>query len=912
MGIKHVSAVASAVFVAFFLVAAAFGTEIVYQNDFSTRTSASAVPRGQWLTKAYAYPAPLCYSYSTSSSFTPSAPYSNLERVQDGWFKIVGNVENSSKINFWTRLPGDSENPVAAFSNQSDQRAQDQAAMVVHPLANEFSNGVLRISVDMRPPDEWKNLAYFRLMPVFRDKLSAASTSYAPYALSFGLQNQGTRTEPLLNISVVGSNGSWDEPATKSNTATNGPVEVGHWYRLVAELDLDKSTYCFWAYDMGKSQPELLTPTPSRPFGSYFVSGYDPLSGLTHGDKYLYRSVALNGPVCGLALRMENSANYSISTEKTLVLENAPQIDNLSVGWKAPGADDFASCYENDFATRRYRTLSGGTTAFDYANALTVPEADVFSYGVSVSKSAANDELVKPVLCCAKVGETPVPGRDGWVMTGKSSTSGYYNAIVSTGESGGRVLAFVKASADAEASPYVKLAHAVGRKIESGTVLATCDIKTPSKWAGSSRTATLCLGADSLAQDGGTDYLGARCGVGGLSADASGINCYPYVYEADTKTKQDVPLASNTWYRVAVTVNLDAKTYDYAIYDMGQTAPSADAELPSVPTASYSGMTYKKSSISQVAVWAYSFGKSYNTAVAFDNIRISTIADGATNLVYSNTFTSRTRYGISAVKENELLGDELNVKVGGLDGWVRRGANSDGIFAGRFAVRNVGGNPAVTFNDDFDIAYAQHDLGCAVRRGTLTFRVDMRLPQRSTSYASQVGRVMVGGNEFAQGEVGTYAGANGVTLRSFAEAMAGSFGFVRGTAAADALGYFNEFRLAANDGEARYVEGGTVNGEARKNWYRFVAVFDLDARTWRLSVYNQGTARPTLDAANGNLVGTLDDLSFKFSDPTGLSAFAITAGGSAGSQPLEDDTMGLMIDNIRVTRDRLGMTVILR
>lgn len=898
----------------FFLAFAAFtlSAEVIYQNDFSMRTSANSIPRGTWLTKHYAYPAPLCYSYGTSSSFTPSAPYSNLERVQDGWFRIVGNPENSSKINFWTRLPEGGVNPVAAISNQSDQRAQDQVAMVVHPLANEFSNGVLRVSVDMRPPDEWKNAAYFRLMPVFRDKLSAASTSYAPYALAFGLQNQGSKAEPLLNISVVGSNGSWDNPATKSNTATNGPVEVGHWYRLVAELNLDKSTYCFWAYDMGTNQPELTTPTPSRPFGNYFVSGYDPISGLTHGDKYLYRSVALNGPVCGLALRMENAANYSISTDKTLVINNAPQVDNLSVGWKAPGEDGFASCYENDFAIRRYRTLSGGTAAFDCANALTVPEADVFSYGVSVAKGASNDELVKPVLCRAMVSDATEPGRDGWVMTGKSLSSGFYNAIVSTGESGGRVLAFVKASADKEASPYVKLAHAVGRKIGSGTVLAVCDIKTPSKWAGSSRSATLCLGADGLAQNDSTDSLGARCGIGGLSADASGINCYPYVYEAETKTKQDVPLASNTWYRVAVKVNLDAKTYDYAIYEMGQTAPSADAELPSVPTASYSGMTYKKSSVSQFAVWAYSFGKSYNPALAFDNIRISTIANGETNLVYSNTFTTRTRYGVSTVEEEGLLGDELNENVGGLDGWLRRGANDKGIYGGRFAVRNVGDDPAVTFNDEFDIAYAQHDLGRAVKHGTLTFRVDMRPPQRSTSHSSMIGRMMVGGDEFAQGEVGTYAGANGVTLRSFTEAMAGYFGFVRGTAAADALGYFTEFSLAANDGETKYVENGTIKDEARNNWYRFVAVFDLDARTWGLTVYNQGTSRPTLDAKNGDLVGALDGLSFKYADPMGLSAFAITAGGSAGSKSLEGDSMGLLIDNVQVTRDPPGTAIILR
>lgn len=909
-----------------FSMSVAFGTEVVYRNDFAQRTSSQPVPTEAWSIKSYAVPASLCYSYSRTGNYSEDLPYGRVDRVQDGWVRLWGPDADCDLVNFWARDPG-SGNPVAAFSNGSGARTKAKKAFVVHPLGNEFSDGVLRVTVDVRPPDEWLSSSHLRIVPVFRDKLVASKDSFgAPYALAFGIQNDGTKSEPALNLSVFGRTSETDTTA-KSNTAKSakvgegdGEIRPGHWYRLVAEMDLDESAYNFVVFDMGTEQPTLATPTPdlSQHFGAYFVSGEDPLTHETKGKKWMYRSVtAETGPVCGLGFRMEGAAAYAIDTDNKFVAANAPQIDNVKVEWKKPGTSDFASCYENDFAVCRRRTLCGSSTSFVYAATLAEPEAESFSYPTGVAKDD-NAVLVQPALCRAKAVDTAVPGRDGWIVTSFNTTdtgvTTPVNALVSSGESGGSVLAFVKPTNGTGDAAYTRMAQAIGKTFASGTVVVRADFKTTSKWNGNSRTQSICLGPDGLATKDQT--TGARFGVAAPSNDKDAdrdLVC-PYISGRDPNKDTTKPLKMNTWYRAEAVIDLAAKKYVYSLYEMGATAPSYTDPTSAEPVATYDNLTYAADNLSMIGLAAYGFGKTYNSGEAFDNFRVYERVNGEEKLVYSNTFTVRRRYGVAAANSVALIGDELNVPNGGVDNWLRRGAGTktDGknkIFGGAFTVRDVDGNPAVAFDDEKDTAYAMHQFGRAVKRGKLKVAVDMRPPLRCT--ADHVGRLTVGGAEFARGEVGVLTGANGVTLRQFTDAFAGQFGFAKGATAPDELGFVSAVRLAYNDGTEKYLGEDLVKA-ARNNWYRFVASFDLDKKTWMLSVYDQGTDRPTLETANGKLMATEKDIAFKSADSEGLSAFTLSAKGSSGYRYLEGDTGGLLIDNVSVTREPVGLAIILR
>lgn len=906
--------------------ASAFATE-VYRNDFSTRMSEKPVPSDAWVAKPYAAPTSLFYSYSRAGGYSVDLPYGKVDRVQDGWVRLMGPDEDCEGVNFWTRDPGNG-NFVAAFSNSSGTRSQARKAYAVHPLFNEFSDGVLRVTVDIRPPDDWAKGGMLRIVPLFRDKLVASKDSFgSPYALAFGIQNDGTRSEPALNLSVYGRTSETDTTA-KSNTAKaakvgegDGEIRPGHWYRLVAEMNIDESSYNFFVFDMGTTQPTLSTPTPdvTQHFGEYFVSGEDPITHVVHGTKWMYRSVtAETGPICGLGFRMEGAAAYAIDADNKLVINNAPQVDNVKVDWKRPGSDVFESCYENDFAVCRRRTISGSSTSFDYTAALAQPESESYSYPSAVAKGADNSALVKPALCRAKLGDTSIPGRDGWIVTACESTEAIktpLNALVSSAENGGTVLAFVKSTAGSSSSAaYVRMAHPIGKTFASGKVIVQADLKTSGKWNGDSRTQSICLGPDALATTAQT--IGARFGVAAPSnnTEADREKVCPYISGRDPNKDTEKPLKLNTWYRAVAEIDLDARKYVYSLYEMGATSSALSDPTPAEPVATYDNLAYASDSLSTIGLAAYGFGKSYETGEAFDNFKVSEVVGGQTNLVYSNTFSTRRRYGVAAADSVALVGDELNVPNGGVDNWLRRGAGpqTDGknkIYGGMFTIRNVDGDPAVAFDDEKDMAYAMHPFGRNVKRGMLTVSVDMRPPLRCTE--AHVGRVTIGGEEFAQGEVGILEGTNGVTLRQFTDAFAGQFGFAKGTSAEDEIGYVNTFRLTYNDGTVRYFDYD-ISRDARKSWYRFVAKFDLERQKWSLSVYDQGADRPQLDSALGNLVATQNDISFKYADPKGLSAFTLSAKGSSGYKYLEEDTGGLLIDNIRITRDPQGFTVIVR
>ena len=97
-------------------------------------------------------------------------------------------------------------------------------------------------------------------------------------------------------------------------------------------------------------------------------------------------------------------------------ITNKVLVDNIRVSWKAPEAEEFEVCYENDFATRRYRTLSAAnrnTESAAYAPRTVVTNtATTFTGYVKVAEDFQVERIVPPMRSPADKAQ-PV-GLDGW------------------------------------------------------------------------------------------------------------------------------------------------------------------------------------------------------------------------------------------------------------------------------------------------------------------------------------------------------------------------------------------------------------------------------------------------------------------------------------------------------------------
>ena len=852
----------------------AFASGAFYQNDFSTRTSKRPVPRDEWFVKDYVAPCALFTSYDNTKSYTADLPYSNTDRTQDGWAKTHGNYDSNQLVNFYVRMPDAATNPFASFSNGSNRWGDQYETMAVQSLNNAFSSGRLRFSVDLKGPEKMSTKyddGYFRFKALFQSLTSPSAEKYAPYALALGMDGGNAGSYGVLQ--TVGSDGKWDSPTTSGRQlVAAGKVDRAHWYRFVATLNLDESTYTCSVYDMGTTQPSLSTPMPDASDG--YVTGS------------LYRRVADNGPICGFGLHTKYMTAYSATSkdDTTLNYATCANADNIRVWWKPTGSPtgfgDEDLVYENDFATRRYRMLQGTTSSTETASALAFPASDSFSYGATATNQVGQEAALNIVLSKGTV------GCDGWKLA-DGETKIY---VVDSTTAGGSVLAFTASGKNS------RLGHSIGQSISSGKLKCECDFYTPSKWYGSSHTFTICLGGDSLMSD--TAYA-IRAGIGGQSDNETAR--YPYVYQDEPRLDTGTALEAKTWYRVSIVADFATKTFDYQLYKLPSDGgyDRADAEL--VAGSARTGVPFDANTpITTLAIYSYGSGTTFTSSHRADNIRIWTGTDGTSwDLVYRNNFSSRVRYGARPTREATLL--DVDINRPGLDGWMRRGANN----IADWVVREIDGDPCLAFEDERRIAHAQHLLPKRVTKGEMKFRVDIRPPTRCCSKMSkQTVRVFLGGDEYAQGEVGTTEG-----LREFDDAVFGYFGLSPSGTVSE-LGYDSEWSLCAK-GADDIQKGYEISGDKRNNWYRFVATVDMDAKSWRVDVYNQGTTHPAVDAANGKRVQSFENLTFAYDDPSGISAFGLVAGATMGTQQTSADTKSLLVDNVVVEYER-GVAIILR
>lgn len=335
------AAVAAALSTAVLAPATAVG-EVVYQNDFDTRTSAGGVPFGDWREVPYSVGKLVNDSYSNVFGASD---------LQDNWIRGANNGAAPA------RIIDDDGNQCAALCGNGDLHV-----IVKHRIGNTFTTGTVVAQADFRAPNPytgWGNAYGTRFMvgdETFFSPETPASSYMSAAAASVGIVVDG------------GAFKFWRKDGTK----TAGGV-AGHWYRAVVTLNIDARTWGVDWYDLGAdTHPTLDTATPGSPVFS---------TGSIAFDANVLDEVSSIGLACYSPGGGADGANPVQSA----------CFDNIRI-WH-----DGVECYVNDFATRRSRILPDGQTSFSYS--ATTPATNVVSYATGVNLLAAqNSSLqVQPV-----------------------------------------------------------------------------------------------------------------------------------------------------------------------------------------------------------------------------------------------------------------------------------------------------------------------------------------------------------------------------------------------------------------------------------------------------------------------------------------------------------------------------------
>lgn len=143
--------------------------EVIYRNDFSTRESSRPIPEyGVWH-EAQPYPSVQSDIAFTPSSLTGDYVANDPRFAWRGTYyaQAVGDGNDRPNYDGWVtpfhirrtkykahpQIRFDGENPVFAWYNSDAVRTNQ--GFVVQSIHNAFTRGILRVQVDMRPPEDW-------------------------------------------------------------------------------------------------------------------------------------------------------------------------------------------------------------------------------------------------------------------------------------------------------------------------------------------------------------------------------------------------------------------------------------------------------------------------------------------------------------------------------------------------------------------------------------------------------------------------------------------------------------------------------------------------------------------------------------------------------------------------------------
>ncbi len=918
---------------------------IPYANDFSTRTS-GATPSDRWMETSY-IPGALVRSVSSAGD-----AYNSATAYQDGWTMKAGYCRSSVLF----RVADDNGNQGVLVTNTSSTAVAD-GTVAMQPFYNEFSDGVLKISVDIRTPassafNTSANMHCY-LMPIYKSGLDVTTLSIAgkyPMRMGAAWQHDGSSGYHLRAIAHA-MNGDGNGSTYYGRQDSRNTIESGRWMRYEAILDLSAGTFTATFADLGTSHPTPET-TSDSPFDFRRWEAANASTTLT----FITPITAETGGVAGLSLYL---AGF-----KKAVASDAPMFDNIAVSWKAPGADDFASVYENDFSTRRYRQVEpAGATTGAYAPAPTTNTVQSSSYGASSVGTvyAAGDDslrLLVPGKSGSK-GTLQTAGLDGWRRFEGVPGCALVNPT-SYGWNNGTVLRVTAPStACSQSSSHAHLATPLGTALTSGKVRLYFDLMTPAKWQfpsnnkvawagvylGSAHDATLITGSNDPKTIMTNKYA---CGGGYYINGENGATTTSSKWMGSASTTPTATLTgignaspeTARWYRFRVTADLEAKRYDIESWFCGSQSGTVvgplgrDMDDTSFMTVGNLQLAVSNRAFHVTAPAAIdSIVLSVNNASAygdngtrsgdtfkvgnyplFDNIRVCRInEDGSDGFeIYRNDFDSSYR---TSVQDAAVLAGDTDRD--GADRWIRRHRN-----VGSMNVINAGGGDGVVAmtgvgrTSDNRTMFAVQPFGASSKNcASVDFAADIRPPAcfspqtSSDTISSEFAYVEVGGDTYYQG---VYRPASDNNWRS--EPRIG-FGFTA-VSGKDACSQFTNVVISVQTRNASQTF--TRNSTAaidKSHWYRFrVKAHPTNAGgKFTVKVYDQGATKPAASDADGTLVETFENLTLPAFPEPGMTTFGLAASNFSGTRGggIDDPNVAL-VDNLKVDFAPAAFMIIVR
>ena len=638
--------------------------EVVYRNDFSSRTSESPVPCDAWRE----------VPYQTGAFVNDSCndPFNDTE-FQDGW--IRGRNDCSCPVH----IVSNGGDPEVAMHNAA---GVNKHVIVKHRLGNTFTDGIVTAQCDLRAPSTWNDgYAFVQEFMLGDENFFSPETETADKG-SLYLNYRAAQA----GVGRKSATGTRQFTYLDGNAARQftGQGSAATWYRVVVTVDLGKRKYGVSLYDMGDAHPALDAATPSN--AAFAIADVAlPYSAVT--------SISALGLSCYCPHGGADAANLDLSL--------AGQFDNIRV------AHNGVECYVNDFSSRRSRAI-GGTTDGAYAATSPVTNTvgtETYVGGASLYKESTGDKTVSQ----------PV-GTDGWrrLNSDLKATPAVYS------DGGNLALKFNSGSTGVAAAT-------IGQTLTTGKVRISADVRaTGIGGENTNQGVYMYIGSDAFYDANKSQFdafagLFGRIGIVGTKQVVSDLT-YRRPYYRDNSGANygtgDEWVKQGTWLRFTIEADLDAGTYSCTIRDQGATHPGGDAEDGETIYFSKSGIGRINTSVAAISCVAFS---AYNATVMFDNIKVWHTPTGAAEetLVYDNRFSSRT-IAYEDFREGALVGDSISKSPAGQDGWTR--VNKGSLKA---VVRECGGNPALTFAQGGDnVLYAVHDIGKPCKYGRLKTQVD--------------------------------------------------------------------------------------------------------------------------------------------------------------------------------------------
>ena len=453
----------------------------------------------------------------------------------DGWRRLIPNTSNPGGRP-WTRKGydnGDGENLFEIGANS-------QYGCFAQLIGEEITSGKVRISVDAHVPGAF--VSDFTFLDQARQRVAVA---LGPTALYSSL------TAAIPGNTVAGG-GIWLE---KTDDATNNvaftygadatvvgdrsvELDFNTWYRLDVTADLTTKTYDMSVLPLGDlSVASDFTPETNAVMTATGVPfAATPTGGI--GAFYLW------------------GYGYGGTLEWSTVRRTA--FDNIKV-WKI-AADGTTTnlVYSNDFDTRM-RVMSdsvraSGRLAYQYDRE---------------------------------------DGQDHWIRQNGSGVGTFGADATVRNDGGNQFLSLGRESGDGHRTLYTT---SIGQSVSSGKVTIKADIRPPLYWFGrGGGSVILSLGNKLMEQNAVKNMAAGRLlrfgfrdstssGNGGRYEDirpfamgsgdgaATGTSNGPYSYLSDA-----VDGSAQKWYRFVIKADLDERTFDAAVYDMGTAHPTPES-----------------------------------------------------------------------------------------------------------------------------------------------------------------------------------------------------------------------------------------------------------------------------------------------------------------------------------------------